>query len=59
MSIPQGNPTGGCTQFASTRDTIPTRRVSDNFSSSRSYAPECKYELRILSGESESFTIRY
>jgi hypothetical protein len=42
MSKPQGNSIVGSTPHASTHDPIPTRRVSDKFSSSHSYAPECK-----------------
>jgi len=42
MSVPQGTNTSGFTQLSSSHDHIPNRRVSDNFSSSHSYAPECK-----------------
>jgi len=42
MSILQSNNTVGLTQLASTNNPIPSRRVSDKFSSSHSYAPECK-----------------
>jgi len=42
MSILQGNNIGGFTQVASTNDSVPNRGIFDNFSSSRSYAPECK-----------------
>ncbi len=42
MSNSQGSNTGGITQLISVHDTIKSRRISDNFSSSHSYAPECK-----------------
>ncbi|CAF3124072.1 unnamed protein product [Rotaria sp. Silwood2] len=40
MSVLQGNNISGFTQISSTHDSVPNRHISDNFSSSRSYAPE-------------------
>ncbi len=42
MSIQQGNNII-TNQLAANHDGISNRPVSDNFSSSRSYAPECKF----------------
>lgn len=44
MSGSQGNNTNN-NQLATSHDAIVNRRISDNFSSSRSYAPECKFDL--------------
>jgi hypothetical protein len=38
-------------QLAPSNDTIPNRRICDNFSSSRSYAPECKFYIFIFEKE--------
>ncbi len=52
MSAQQGsNPTNN--QLATSQDTVHNRRISDNFSSSRSYAPECKYHQVIFQIEEE------
>lgn len=48
MSNPQGNNTVN-NQLTVNLDNVPNRRISDNFSSSRSYAPECKFYLLINS----------
>jgi len=47
MSAQQGNNNVN-NQFATNQDTVPNRRVVDNFSSSRSYAPECKFYIHIF-----------
>lgn len=39
----QQNSGHAVTHFSAPRDTIPARRISDNFGSSRSYAPDCKF----------------
>jgi hypothetical protein len=44
MSTLQGNNIAN-NQTSLGHDSIPTRPVSDNFSSSRSYAPECKSHI--------------
>ncbi|CAF0879764.1 unnamed protein product [Adineta steineri] len=40
MSFSQTNNTTSFTQLSASHENLPSRRVSDNFSSSRSYAPE-------------------
>jgi hypothetical protein len=42
MSVLQGNNIDGFTQLASNYDPKPNRRISDNFTSSRSYTPDRK-----------------
>jgi len=50
MSAQQGNNLG-INQLTASNDTVPNRRISDNFSSSRSYAPECKLHIFIFQKE--------
>ncbi|CAF3597307.1 unnamed protein product, partial [Rotaria sp. Silwood2] len=40
MSAQQGNNNNTSNQYPTNRDGVPSRRISDNFSSSRSYAPD-------------------
>jgi hypothetical protein len=42
MSVLQGKNIDGFTQIASNYDPKPNRRISDNFTSSRSYTPDRK-----------------
>jgi hypothetical protein len=56
MSIQQGNNII-TNQLAANHDGISNRPVSDNFSSSRSYAPECKFNhFSIFFFEKELFS---
>ncbi len=48
MSVPQGNNIVN-NQLNINHDTVTNRRIADNFSSSRSYAPECKLNLLMFS----------
>jgi hypothetical protein len=45
MAAQQGNNPVNNQLAPSHYDTVPNRRISDNFSSSRSYAPECKFHI--------------
>lgn len=43
MSTQQGHNTAN--NHSNIRDAVPTRRISDHFSSSRSYAADCKFHV--------------
>lgn len=50
MSVLQGVGFNGVNQLSTAHEVVPNRHISDNFSSSRSYAPECKFEVYRFKG---------